>query len=83
MVSAKKIKLFQIAVRFLGHNIELRSIKPINKAIKFASKFLDENLDKKKLERFLTILNYIVDFYKDLALDAKPLFDRLKKNYEP
>ncbi|KAL5770126.1 hypothetical protein ACOSP7_014280 [Xanthoceras sorbifolium] len=36
--------------------------------------------DKQQLQRFLGSLNYLADFYKDLAKDAKPLFSRLKKS---
>ncbi|KAL5805008.1 hypothetical protein ACOSQ3_031808 [Xanthoceras sorbifolium] len=33
-----------------------------------------------EVDKFLGSLNYLVDFYKDLAKDAKPLFARLKKS---
>ncbi|CAN0887121.1 hypothetical protein LINGRAHAP2_LOCUS15538, partial [Linum grandiflorum] len=36
--------------------------------------------DKTQLQRFLGSLNYIAEFYKNLAYDVKPLFDRLKNN---
>ncbi|KAL5805004.1 hypothetical protein ACOSQ3_031804 [Xanthoceras sorbifolium] len=55
-------------------------ITPIDRAIIFAEKFPDEITDKQQLQRFLRSLNYLVDFYKDLAKDAKPLFARLKKS---
>ena len=80
VVSARKIKLFQTNVRFLGHNIEKGLISPIDRAIVFAEKFPDEIKEKKQLQRFLGSLNYISDFYQELAYDAKPLFARLKKN---
>ncbi|CAN1314279.1 hypothetical protein LINPERPRIM_LOCUS29259 [Linum perenne] len=71
-VSAKKLKLCQTKIRFLGHNIYQGSIIPIDRAIQFA--------DKTQLQRFLGSLNYIAEFYKNLAYDAKPLFDRLRSN---
>ena len=80
VISAKKIKLFQTKIRFLGHNIEKGLISPIDRAINFADKFPDEITDKKQLQRFLGSLNYISDFYKELARDAKPLFKRLSKS---
>lgn len=80
VVSARKTKLFQTIVRFLGHNIELGTIIPIDRAIEFADKFPDEIKDKTQLQRILGSLNYVADFYKELAQDAKPLFQRLKKN---
>ena len=53
-------------------------IKPIDRAIQFADKFLDEILDKTQLQRFLGSLNYIADFYQNLRKKCKPLFDRLQ-----
>ncbi|KAL5776920.1 hypothetical protein ACOSP7_009846 [Xanthoceras sorbifolium] len=52
-------------------------------AIVFAEKFLDKIKDNQQLQRFLGSLNYLADFYKDLAKDAKPLLARLKKNPIP
>ena len=46
VVSAPKIKLFQTHVRFLGFDIHHGLIKPIDRAIQFADKFLDQILDK-------------------------------------
>ncbi|KAL5865604.1 hypothetical protein ACOSQ3_003118 [Xanthoceras sorbifolium] len=40
--------------------------------IVFAQMFPDEIKDKQQLQRFLGSLNYLADFYKDLAKDAKP-----------
>ncbi|KAL4187415.1 hypothetical protein AMTRI_Chr09g18880 [Amborella trichopoda] len=74
------MSLFQTKIRFLGHNITQGTIIPIDRSIQFADKFSDTILDKKELQRFLGCLNYIADFYKDLIIDAKPLYDRLKKN---
>ncbi|KAL5810558.1 hypothetical protein ACOSQ4_027126 [Xanthoceras sorbifolium] len=56
------------------------NVTPINRAIVFAKKFPDEITDKQQLQRFLGSLNYLADFYKNLAKDAKPLFARLKKS---
>src|SRR5262249_19767305 len=79
-VSTKKMNLCKTEMRFLGHNIKNGTIILISKAIKFASKFFDEIKDKNQLQRFLRSLNYIANFYKNLAQDAKPLFEKLKKN---
>lgn len=78
-MSAKKIKIFQTKIRFLGHDIYQGKIRPIDRAIAFADKFLDKIIDKKQLQRFLGSLNYIADFYKELAIDAAPLYKRLNK----
>ena len=53
VVSAKKIKLFQTKVRFLGYDISEGQICPIDRAIQFADKFLDVITDKTQLQRFL------------------------------
>jgi hypothetical protein len=66
VVSAKKIKLFQTKIRFLGFDISEGQIRPIDRAIQFFDKFLDMIIDKTQLQRFLGSLNYIVDFYKNL-----------------
>ncbi|CAL9000229.1 unnamed protein product [Prunus brigantina] len=44
VVSAKKIKLFQPNVRFLGFNISQSQIHPIDRVIQFADKFPDQIL---------------------------------------
>ena len=78
VVSAKKIKLFQTKVRFLGWHF-WRTDCPIDKAIQFADKFPNVIIDKTQLQRFLGFLNYISEFYKDLRKQCKPFFDRLQK----
>ena len=80
---AKKIKLFQTKIRFLGFDISEGKIGPIDRAIKFANKFLDVIIEKTQLQRFLDSLNYIADFYKDLRKYYKLLFDRLQNNPPP
>nr|XP_016442202.1 PREDICTED: uncharacterized protein LOC107767648 [Nicotiana tabacum] len=72
--------LFQINVRFLGHNIQNGIIVPIQRSIEFASKFLDVITNKTQLQRFLGSLNYISSFIKDLAKDTSILYESLKKN---
>ena len=53
VVSAKKIKLFQTKVHFLGYDISEGLICPIDRAIQFADKFPDVITDKAQLQRFL------------------------------
>ncbi|BBN69939.1 Excinuclease ABC, C subunit, partial [Prunus dulcis] len=50
VVSAKKIKLFQTNIRFLGFNICQSQISPIDRVIQFADKFPDQILDKSQLQ---------------------------------
>ncbi|XP_028104274.1 uncharacterized protein LOC114303333 [Camellia sinensis] len=83
VISAPKMQLFQTTVRYLGHNISNGSIIPINRSIKFASKFPDEIKDKTQLQRFLGSLNYIRDYYYQLSADANVLYTRLRKNPPP
>ncbi|KAM7510610.1 hypothetical protein LguiB_009485 [Lonicera macranthoides] len=83
VVSAKKMSIFQTKIRFLGHEITKGSIIPINRAIEFADKFPDELKVKTQLQRFLGSLNYIRDYYKNLATDCIPLYERLRKNPQP
>ena len=80
VISASKIKLFQTNIRFLGFDIYQGKIKLIQREIEFDNKFLDEIKDKNQLQRFLESLNYVVDFYSNLRILIKPLFQILKKN---
>ena len=77
VISASKMKLFQTTVRFLGHNVHNGTIIPINRSMDFASKFPDEIKDKTQIQRFLESLNYIHDYYPNLATDAAILYSRL------
>ena len=83
VVSAKKIKLFQTKVQFLGYDIVEGQIRSIDRAIQFADNFPDVTTDKTQLQRFLGSLNYVVDFYKDMRKKCKPLFDQLQSNPPP
>jgi len=83
VVSASKMSLFQTQIRFLGHDIVNRTIRPIQRSLEFANKFPDEIKDKTQLQRFLGCLNYVHDFFKDLGIICKPLYQRLKKKPEP
>ena len=83
VVSTKKIKLFQTKVSFLGYDISDGQIRPIDRTIQFANKFPDVIIDKTQLQRFLELLNYIANFYKDLRKQCKPFFDRLQSNPPP
>jgi len=61
--SASKLLLFQTKIRFLVHNIYQGTIKPIQRELIFADKFLDEIKDRKQLQRFIGCLNYVADFF--------------------
>jgi hypothetical protein len=83
VISAPKMKLFQTTVRFLGHNINQGTIIPIDRSIEFASKFPDDIKEKTQLQRFLGSLNYIADYYQNLAQDTAILYQRLQKTPPP
>ena len=83
VVSAPKIKLFQIMIRFLGFEIYQGTIKPIQMSIEFSSKFPDEIKDKTQLQRFLGNLNYVSNLYPNLRTTIKLLFAKLKQNPKP
>lgn len=83
VISAKKIRLFQTKIRFLGHDLYQGTYKPICRAIEFSEKFPDEITDKTQLQRFLGSLNYVADFIPKVRQICKPLYDRLKKNPVP
>ena len=59
VVSKPKINLFQTKVRFLGFEIHLGLIKPIQRSIEFASNFPNQITDKTQLQRFLGCLNCV------------------------
>lgn len=83
VVSAKKIRLFQTSIRFLGHDLYQGTYKPICRAIDFSSKFPDEIRDKTQLQRFLGSLNYVADFIPKVRHICEPLYLRLRKNPIP
>ncbi|MCF8701941.1 RNA-directed DNA polymerase [Corynebacterium sp. MC-10] len=83
VVSAKKIKLFQTGIRFLGHDLYQGTYKPICRVIEFADKFPDIITDKTQLQRFLGSLNYVADFIPKIRHICKPLFNKLKKSPSP
>lgn len=73
VLSKMKIEIFQIKVRFLGHDLEQGAVKPIKRATKFANKFPDIILDKNQLQRFIRSLNYVFDHFQNLKILAKLL----------
>ncbi|RDX88197.1 hypothetical protein CR513_30244, partial [Mucuna pruriens] len=67
LVSEKKIKIFQTKIRFLGFEICQGTIKPIQRSIEFA-------------EKFLGCINYIADFIPNIRTKCAPIYKRLRKN---
>ncbi|MGV7988935.1 hypothetical protein PJP10_31690, partial [Mycobacterium kansasii] len=73
VLSQRKIQLFQTSIRFLGFQITNNTITPIGRVIQFVEKISNEIKEKKQLQRFLGCLNYVSDFYLDIAKDRKIL----------
>nr|KYP49423.1 polyprotein [Cajanus cajan] len=75
VVSAKKIKIFQTKIRFLGYEIYQGTITPIQRSIKF-SEIPNELKDKTQLQRFLGCVNYVADFIPNIRVICAPLYER-------
>jgi hypothetical protein len=67
----------------INYNIVQNTITPINRSLQFADKFPDEIKDKNQLQRFLGSLNYISDYYENLRIICKSLYQRLQKDPPP
>ncbi|RDX98078.1 Enzymatic polyprotein, partial [Mucuna pruriens] len=80
VVSEKKIKIFQTKIRFLGFEINQRTIIPISRSIEFGEKFPNGIKDNTQLQRFLGCVNYIVEFIPNIRIICAPLYKRLRKN---
>ena len=74
VINAKKIKLFQIKVWFLGHDLYQGNYKPICRTTEFSDMFFNVILDKNQLQRYLGSLNYVCDFIPKVRHICKPLF---------
>ncbi|KAK9134325.1 hypothetical protein Syun_013655 [Stephania yunnanensis] len=77
VLSQKKMNLFQTEITFLGFKISNQTLTPVNRVIAFASKFPDQLIDRHQLQRFLGCLNYLSDFYKNVAQDRQCLQELL------
>lgn len=73
VLSKNNYSIFQINIRFLGHNIQQGTIVPIQRSIQFADKFCDQIFEKTQLQQFLGCVNYIEDFIPCLSNLLKPL----------
>ena len=79
VVSAKKIKLFQTKVGFLGFEIFQGTIAPMSRSIEFVDKFPNKIKDKTQLLRFLGCVNYVSDFIPNLRTICEPFYKKLRK----
>lgn len=75
--------LFQTKIKILGHEISNGEIIPINRYVDFTDKFPDVLMEKTQLQRFMGSVNYIANYYKNLAIDCAPLYEHLRKNPPP
>ncbi|KAJ9556228.1 LOW QUALITY PROTEIN: hypothetical protein OSB04_010842 [Centaurea solstitialis] len=74
-LSEKKTKLIQEQIDLLGMKIDGKGIELQSHILEKINSFPDKLIDKKT-----RILNYALDFIKNLALLRKPFQDLLKKN---
>jgi len=81
--SPSKMILFQIKIRFLGHDIYQGTIKPIQRFLAFADKFPDEIKNRKYVQQFLGCLNYVSDFFPKLCQTCALLYERFRKIPSP
>ncbi|KAL2486358.1 Reverse transcriptase domain-containing protein [Abeliophyllum distichum] len=80
MLAQKKMVIGVPEINFLGMQIKdgQYSLQPhVGQEL---LKFLDANLSKKKVQQFLGIVNYMVDFIDHLSTTIKALQNILKKN---
>lgn len=80
VLSAKKISLAKTKIEFLGMWICNGQIGLQEHILLSLEAFPDIIPDKKQLQRFLGCLNYIIPFYKWLAIDRLPLQKMLRKD---
>ena len=79
VVSLPKVKLFEIKIRFLGFEIYLGKIKPIQRSIEFASNFSDEILDKTQLQRFFGLFKLCIWFYSKHQAHLQTMIPKVKE----
>lgn len=78
VLSKSKLCWAQTKIKYLGLILS-RAVELQDHVLKKLSKFADEILDQKQLQRFLGCLNYIKQFYENQAKDVRILQKRLNK----
>lgn len=80
ILSAKKAKIAQTKINYLGLEIEDGTLLMQPHILTKISEFPSEIKDKTQLQRFLGILNYVEGYIPKLAEIRKPLQAKLKKD---
>ena len=78
-----KSHFFLTRVKFLGHNIERNTITPLKSRIDATQK-LQPPTNKKKIEEFLGILNFLIKYVYKMQLYLRPFYNILRQqnNFE-
>ena len=79
----KKSHFFVTRVKFLGHNIERETITPLKSRIETIQK-LQPPINKKKIQEFLGMLNFLSKYVYKIQLNLKPFYNILRQqnNFE-
>ena len=76
-VNKKKCVFAKDTVKFLGHEVSVNGIRPLQEKISLV-KQLTPPTTLRDLRSFLGVVGYLRDHIKDLSLIAQPLYDLLK-----
>ena len=79
ILSTKKAEIAKNQIEFLGLKIDQKGIEMQPHICEKITNFPDYLTDRKQVERFLRVLNYVSDFIPNLAWLRGPLQDLLKK----
>jgi predicted FMN-binding regulatory protein PaiB len=79
IISKKKMEICKEKINFLGHEIGEGKIYLQDHIAKKILQFLDVMNDKKVLQQFLGIINYVRNYIDNLAKLAGPLYAKLRK----
>jgi hypothetical protein len=80
VISKRKMEIGKTDIKFLGLRINKGQVVLQEHVLNIFSHFLDQIIDKTRLQRFLGCLNYIKPFYKGQVENVHLLHQRLKKN---
>ena len=76
-----KSHFFLTSVKFLGHNIERKTITPLKSRIDAIQK-LQQPTNKKKIQKFLGMLNFLSKYVYKLQLYLRPFYNILRTLYQ-
>ena len=73
-----KSHFFPTKVKFLGHNIEQNTITPLKSRIDAVQK-LQPPTNKKKIQEFLGVLNFLSKYVYKMQLYLRPFYNILRQ----